>query len=45
VTDHRIDVTVHKLQSVLDGDLDVLIEPLAQEDQARRLLEEEGAPV
>jgi peptide chain release factor 1 len=45
VTDHRIDVTVHKLQSVLDGDLDILIEPLAQEDQARRLLEEEGAPV
>jgi peptide chain release factor 1 len=45
VTDHRIDVTVHKLQSVLDGDLDILIEPLAEEDQARRLLEEEGAPV
>jgi peptide chain release factor 1 len=45
VTDHRIDLTLHKLQSVLDGDLDLLIEPLAQEDQARRLLEEEVAAV
>ena len=40
VTDHRIDLTLHQLQRVLDGDLDLLIEPLAQEDQARRLLEE-----
>ena len=40
VTDHRIDLTLHQLQRVLDGDLDLLVEPLAQEDQARRLLEE-----
>ncbi len=40
VTDHRIDLTMHQLQRVLDGDLDLLVEPLAQEDQARRLLEE-----
>jgi peptide chain release factor 1 len=39
VTDHRIDFTVHQLPRVLDGDLDLLIEPLANEDQARRLLE------
>ena len=46
VTDHRIDLTLHQLQRVLDGDLDLLIEPLAQEDQARRLLEEtEAVPV
>jgi peptide chain release factor 1 len=38
VTDHRINYDVHQLQKILDGDLDILIEPLAQEDQARRLL-------
>ena len=36
ITDHRIDLTLHQLRSVLDGDLDAVIEPLAQEDQARR---------
>jgi peptide chain release factor 1 len=41
VTDHRIDLTLHQLQRVLDGDVDLLVEPLAQEDQARRLLEEQ----
>ena len=41
VTDHRIDLTLHQLQRVLDGDLDLLIEPLSNEDQARRLLEDE----
>ena len=39
VTDHRIDFTVHQLPRVLDGDLDLLVEPLSNEDQARRLLE------
>jgi peptide chain release factor 1 len=43
VTDHRINFTVHQLPRVLDGGLEMLIEPLSQEDQARRLLEE--APV
>ncbi|MBV8196075.1 MAG: peptide chain release factor 1 [Candidatus Dormibacteraeota bacterium] len=38
VTDHRIDLTLHQLQRVLDGDIDLLVEPLMQEDQARRLL-------
>jgi len=38
ITDHRIGLDVHQLQKVLDGDLDVLVDPLAQEDQARRLL-------
>ncbi|MFN2581626.1 MAG: peptide chain release factor 1 [Candidatus Dormibacteria bacterium] len=43
ITDHRIDITVHQLQRVLDGDLDMLIEPLMQEDQARRLLDDAGS--
>jgi peptide chain release factor 1 len=41
VTDHRIDFTLHQLPRVLDGDLDLLIEPLSNEDQARRLLEDD----
>jgi len=41
VTDHRIDLTLHQLHRVLDGDLDMLIEPLSNEDQARRLLEDD----
>ena len=43
VTDHRIDLTLYQLHRVLDGDLDLLVEPLLQEDQARRLLEEATA--
>jgi peptide chain release factor 1 len=39
VTDHRIALELHQLQRVLDGDLDLVVEPLMQEDQARRLLE------
>ena len=37
VTDHRIGVTVHNLPGLLQGDLDRLIEPLAEADQAARL--------
>jgi peptide chain release factor 1 len=39
VTDHRIDLTLHKLERVLDGELDELIEALAADEQARRLAE------
>src|SRR5205809_594928 len=37
VTDHRIGLTVHNLPGLLEGDLDRVIEPLAQADQAARL--------
>ena len=37
VTDHRIGLTVHNLPGLLQGDLDRLIEPLAEADQAARL--------
>jgi peptide chain release factor 1 len=43
ITDHRIGLTVHQLEKVLQGDLDVVVEPLMQEDQARRLLEDQPA--
>jgi len=37
VTDHRINLTLHKLDSVIDGDLDEFIDALTSDDQARRL--------
>ncbi|HWO10716.1 MAG TPA: peptide chain release factor 1 [Polyangiaceae bacterium] len=37
VTDHRIGLTLHKLDRVIDGDLDDLINPLVAWHQAERL--------
>jgi peptide chain release factor 1 len=37
VTDHRIGLTVHNLPGLLQGDLDRLVDPLADADQASRL--------
>lgn len=44
VTDHRIKLTLHKMDSVLGGDLDEIIDSLTAADQAIRLsrLNEEG---
>jgi len=39
VTDHRINLTLYKLDEVLAGGLDSVIEPLMQEQQARVLAE------
>lgn len=41
ITDHRIGLEVFQLPKVLDGELELLLEPLAQEEQARRLMEAE----
>src|SRR4030088_2761513 len=41
VTDHRINLTLYKLQQVMDGQLDELIEALQQEYQAALLAEHE----
>ena len=41
ITDHRIHLDVFQLSKVLDGELEMLIEPLSQEDQARRLLDDD----
>ena len=40
VTDHRINLTLYKLQQVMDGQLDELIHALQQEYQAEQLAEE-----
>jgi peptide chain release factor 1 len=37
VTDHRINLTLYKLESILEGDLDPVIEPLINEHQAGQL--------
>jgi peptide chain release factor 1 len=42
VTDHRIGLTVHRLQLILEGELDHLLEPLITHFQTERLKEELG---
>jgi peptide chain release factor 1 len=37
VTDHRIGLTMRRLDQVLEGDLDELIEALSADEQARRM--------
>ena len=37
VTDHRINLSLYKLDQVLAGNLDDLIDPLCAEDQAEQL--------
>ncbi len=34
VTDHRINLTLHRLKEIMTGDLDSVVEPLVQEHQA-----------
>lgn len=42
VTDHRVNLTIYKLDEILSGNLDMIIDPLLQEHQAD-LLAEVGA--
>ena len=37
VTDHRIGLTLHRIDAILDGDLDELLNGLITADQAERL--------
>ena len=37
VTDHRIGITAHNLEEVLDGDIDQFIDALAMREQTRAL--------
>ena len=39
LTDHRINLTLHNLPRILDGDLDKLIEALATDERAKQLEE------
>lgn len=40
LTDHRVNLTLYKLDAVMDGALDEIIDALATADQAERLKEE-----
>ncbi|MDQ2068741.1 peptide chain release factor 1 [Natronospira bacteriovora] len=42
VTDHRINLTLHQLESILEGQLDPVIDALMQEDHAERLAQMAG---
>jgi len=44
VTDHRINLTIYKLDKVMNGDIQEIIDSLIAADQARKLsrLEEQG---
>jgi peptide chain release factor 1 len=44
ITDHRINLTIYKLGDVIEGDLDPVIQPLAQEYQAELLATLESNP-
>ncbi|RMD90179.1 MAG: peptide chain release factor 1 [Alphaproteobacteria bacterium] len=44
VTDHRINLTLYKLDQVMAGDLDEIIEALIAHDQAAQLAEMEAEP-
>jgi len=37
VTDHRVNLTLHQLDHVLDGEIDPLIDALATKEQAQAL--------
>jgi protein subunit release factor A len=37
VSDHRVNLTLHRLPAILEGDLDELVEALSSEEQRRKL--------
>ncbi len=41
VSDHRVNLTVHKIEQVMQGDLDDIVDRLTAEDQAARLAAQE----
>ena len=44
VTDHRINLSLYKIDAIMDGDLDELIDALVTADQAERLRRNEAQP-
>ena len=44
MTDHRIKLTLHRLDQIMNGDLDEIIDSLIAADQAKKLsnMENEG---
>ena len=44
MTDHRIGLTIHNLPSILQGEIDDLINALAQADHEQKLADVIGPP-
>ncbi len=44
ITDHRIGLTLHQLPAILEGNLDPVIDPLANHFQAERMQQEASRP-
>ena len=42
LTDHRVGLTLYKLEAVMDGDLDEIIDSLAAAQQAQQLAQQGG---
>ena len=42
VTDHRIGMTIYKLDSFLDGDIDEIVDALITSDQAEKMKNEQA---
>jgi peptide chain release factor 1 len=45
VTDHRIGLTLYSIDKVMNGDLDLVLDPLISADQAAKLAELNNAVV
>jgi len=39
VTDHRINLTLYKLNEIMEGDLESIIDPLIVEQQTKQMIE------
>ena len=37
VTDHRIDLTIYRIEDVMDGDLDEIVDALRRAEEEKRL--------
>ena len=42
VTDHRVGLTLYRIDEIVDGDLDEIIDALRQDEQARLLQAQES---
>ena len=38
VTDHRIEFSVHNLEEFLDGDMEIMLSTLTEENEAKKLI-------
>ena len=44
VTDHRIEFSIHNLEEFLDGDMEIMLSALTEENEAKKLIREGKDP-